>query len=343
MSGPPVPADPAVQSTQSFTITELNPGLQYYVGIITYDDAGLNSGISNIPRGFTRGITAPVTDSIAVNSVDSLVTLYAGQVESYLTVDYQFVLDTDIGFSNPVYGSGTKSGSDVFAAYDNLLENIYYYWRCRAIANDLSDTSSWSSISDFMVVNFATEETVEPQGGFIPISPLSSALLDISHPTLVVSNLNDNPNTYRFEISLDSSYWGDLTAASPDIEQGLDGRTVWRVEDRLSSGRYYWRAQVNGTIYSSIAYFEIMPRSHVFPNPFRPYETSFVTFAEIPANHKVTITTVSGAVVTTLSGNAAGDDIIWEGTNESNNQVSSGVYLWYVEGTELNGKLIIIR
>jgi len=346
VSNPPIPADPDLQSTQSFTITGLNPGVQYYAAIMTYDESGNGSGISNVPRDYARGIISPTNDSIAVDSADSLVTLYAGQVESYMTVDYQFALDTDINFGDPYFAAGTESGSDVYATYSDLLENTNYYWRCRAISSTLSDTSSWSSTENFLILNFSTEETEEeedPQGEFAPLAPLSSATLDIAHPTLVVSNFSEAANLYRFEITTDSLYWGDLVALSPEIEQGDNGRTTWYVEERLSSGRYYWRAQVNNSIYSSTAYFEVLPNSHVFPNPFRPYETSYVTFVEIPANHDVVISTVSGTIVKTLTGNAAGDDITWDGTNESNNQVSSGVYLWYIEGTELHGKIIVIR
>jgi hypothetical protein len=345
VSGPPSPADPSVHSTQSFTISGLNPGYQYYAAIMTYDEAGNGSGVSNDPRGYARGIVAPVTDSASLNTTDSLVTLFSGPVESYLTVDYQFALDVDNGFSDPILETGVENGGNIYAVYDDLLENTNYYWRCRAISDNLSDTSNWSTVRNFLIVDFSSDidEEEDPQGGFAPLAPLSSASLNISHPTLVISNLNEDPNTYRFEISTDSSDWNNLSAVSSDIEQGDNGKTIWRVDDRLSSGRYFWRAQVNGALYSSTAHFEILPNSHVFPNPFRPYETSYVTFVDIPINHNVTISSVSGTIVKTLAGNAEGNDIIWDGTNESNNPVSSGVYLWFIEGTELHGKLIVIR
>ena len=52
--------------------------------------------------------------------------------------------------------------------------------------------------------------------------------------------------------------------------------------------------------------------------------------------------TVSGELVKKLS-SETGDDISWDGTNESGFHVASSVYLWYVENTDYKGKFILIR
>ncbi len=51
---------------------------------------------------------------------------------------------------------------------------------------------------------------------------------------------------------------------------------------------------------------------------------------------------VSGNVVKRWANNN-GEDIHWDGTNESGNPVASGTYLWFVENTDQKGKLIILR
>jgi hypothetical protein len=37
------------------------------------------------------------------------------------------------------------------------------------------------------------------------------------------------------------------------------------------------------------------------------------------------------------------DEIQWDGTNAAGQPVASGVYLWTIDGTLLQGKIIVIR
>jgi len=52
--------------------------------------------------------------------------------------------------------------------------------------------------------------------------------------------------------------------------------------------------------------------------------------------------TVSGAPVYNLQ-NITGGELDWNGLNQSGQAVSSGLYIWYIEGSSIKGKLVIIR
>jgi predicted membrane-bound dolichyl-phosphate-mannose-protein mannosyltransferase len=67
-----------------------------------------------------------------------------------------------------------------------------------------------------------------------------------------------------------------------------------------------------------------------------------VTFVSVPIHANLLILTASGNVVRQWVDDS-GEDIIWDGTNQSGNAVASGVYLWFVEGTDVSGKLVVIR
>ena len=111
---------------------------------------------------------------------------------------------------------------------------------------------------------------------------------------------------------------------------------------------YYWRAGVNNCDFSQAGSFTIAassssaPVTYVYPNPFRPADGNPATFSDIPANSELLIMTVSGDLVKHWL-NTDGDDIVWNGTNSNGDQVSSGVYLWFVGTSGVSGKLIVVR
>lgn len=69
-----------------------------------------------------------------------------------------------------------------------------------------------------------------------------------------------------------------------------------------------------------------------FPNPLRPaLGESAMAFARLPANARIRIYTVKGAVIKELSADAAGGSS-WDGTNQSGADAASGVYFALVKG-----------
>jgi len=51
---------------------------------------------------------------------------------------------------------------------------------------------------------------------------------------------------------------------------------------------------------------------------------------------------VSGSTVRQWS-NIVSDEFRWDGTNESGDRVASGTYLWFVEGTNMSGKIVLVK
>lgn len=90
----------------------------------------------------------------------------------------------------------------------------------------------------------------------------------------------------------------------------------------------------------------------VAPNPWVPKggrvatgtPEGGITFTNIPANSELFIYTVSGNLVarSQLSGLSTA---IWDGRNDNNVDVASGVYIWVLKSDEAtkSGKLIIVR
>ncbi len=342
VADPPLPTDPDIQATQGHTIYGIDPGVYYYFAMKTYDEANNPSPLSNIAESYAKGIAPPVTDSVSLDTATVEIFLFVNQVQSYLNLVYQYELDLDEHFESPVIKEGSLGGSQVYATYDNIQDNQRYYWRCRALSDNGSDTSAWSLTDNFIFTEMSIEHEDTTDAVFSPIAPLANAQLTTSYPTLIISNLDDNPNIYRFEISDDSTFSGPLMAASDDVDQDSSGQTLWKVDQPLEAGNYFWRAKVNGGSYSEISSFSIMPQTHVYPNPFVLSNGIPATFTEVPAGVNLTLTTVSGTIVKRWL-NSDGSDISWNGTNDSGQQVASGVYLWYIEGTGTDGKLVVIK
>jgi hypothetical protein len=86
--------------------------------------------------------------------------------------------------------------------------------------------------------------------------PLSGSTVSDSQPTLTVLNSarsGSEAPTYLFQVSPDSSF-AVLVAQSPQVPEASGGRTSWKVDRALSSGRYFWRARARaGTTESSFS------------------------------------------------------------------------------------------
>jgi len=175
------------------------------------------------------------------------------------------------------------------------------------------------------------------------VEPASGSVQRTRRPTLVVANFDtSSSNYYDFELAEDSSFF-DLVASSPAVTQQEGATTSWQVEEPLESGQlYFWQVTANDEYFSSIYNFMVEPAVYAYPNPFRMSEATQVTFTEIPAGSNLRLLTVSGGEVRRWSNNT-GDDIVWDGTNKSGHPVGSDTYLWFVEGTDMQGKLVVIR
>ncbi|SYZ73068.1 hypothetical protein TRIP_C21183 [Candidatus Zixiibacteriota bacterium] len=232
------------------------------------------------------------------------------------------------------------SGTSQSLTISGLQPGTVYYLGIKAAdavgnISNLSNIVSCQSQVDLSLGNDETEVAL--------FYPSTGDILNTSHPTLTVTNVNNiDTNRYYFQVAADSSFVSPV-AASPPIPQQTGSRTSWKVDGRLTSGvNYYWRAKVNQNNFSPAAVFSIHPETHAFPNPFKPVRGQVATFTDIPDNSDLLIMTVTGGTVRHWTKITSGE-VIWDGTNEAGLPVGSGTYLWYIEGSGNSGKLLLIR
>ncbi len=265
-----------------------------------------------------------------------------GTVASY-TIRYSPAQITEGNWSSTeMYANSPPplgAGSDQTLTMSGLEPGIVFY-----VAIQATDSAgNPSPISN--VISAEAKITVAAGDDDIPelASPADDSVLGSSQPTLIVANVNnDLNNVYYFQVSSDPIFV-PIEAISPPIPQESGYTTAWRVDVRLEADLpHYWRVRVNTNPYSEPRSFLVSPRTYAYPNPFVLSAASQVSFVEVAQGARLILTTVAGDIVRHWI-NDSGNEIIWDGTNESGNPISSGTYLWYVEDTDIRGKLIVVR
>lgn len=349
------PTPQAAGSSESFTITGLNQAQVYYFALRVIDEDGNMSGLSNVVSATPADLTppAPIMDlSAETGPLNGNISLSwtapgddnnSGMVSAYL-IKYssQMINSTnwDLATVYEEYVIPQPPGSRQAVVMEGLTPGERYYIGIKAYDDCLncSDLSNVEAcVAGFDIVLDIDGEDVEPVG------PSPNAVLHSSHPMLAVTNITTTTdNVYYFEVAADS-FFMNLTAISPPIAQMGGDITSWKVDGALQSDEtYYWRAKANSNSYCATSAFMVQPSPHAYPNPFKLSETDEVRFAEVPDGANVVLMSVSGSTVRQWS-NVGEDDLSWDGTNESGDMVASGTYLWFVEGTDLSGKIVLMK
>jgi hypothetical protein len=159
IAAPNPPAPLPAGSRQSITITGLGRGLPNYFAMKSYDEAGVASSLSNVIRKFSGGIITPSLRRAAIDTAQVAATLKADTVVAGMRVKYQFALDISNAFSAPVISVDSLIDSLAFVTYPNLDRGVRYYWRCRALAQNFSDSSLWSLPDSFSIQGIAGNDT----------------------------------------------------------------------------------------------------------------------------------------------------------------------------------------
>jgi hypothetical protein len=230
----------------------------------------------------------------------------------------------------------TAGGAESFTV-TGLDPATTYFFAMKSV--DKAD--NWSAMSN--VVQRTTLGIVSNVNDYPdPRLPTNGAVVPTTHPTLVVENATtESIASYLFEIATDSFFVGMVETGSRPA--GSDGTTSYKVTKSLSAGRtYYWRSHGDTFPYSPRSAFTVQPVPHAYPNPFMASEVGAVTFADLPSGSTLTILAIDGSPVRIWTG-TSGQDILWDGRNESGHAVSSGTYLWYLTDSEARGKIIVIR
>jgi hypothetical protein len=213
-----------------------------------------------------------------------------------------------------------------------------YYFAIKSV----DEAGNYSTLSN--VFSATTSLTLEESDDSVNIvSPASGAILNMTQPTLVVENINQQAgNYYLFEVSLDPDLSEIVVSSGPSDQQG-SSETTWQVSEPLVNGTtYYWRVTANDTLFSDILTFTVRLGAFAYPNPFYLASATEVIFTNVPAGKDLIIMTVSGREVR-IWANTSGNDIAWNGANDSGNPVASDTYLWFVTETNIKGKIVVIR
>jgi hypothetical protein len=247
-----------------------------------------------------------------------------------------------------------QPGREETFVVSGLDDATQYYFAIRTA----DEVPNWSPLSPVVCRRtLASGQTAVP-------NPISNLEVTAAAPTVLTlrwtspdNGAGGNAFLYVVQYSKDSSTAENLSQATAatgvprpgpigSIESfavsGLDPSEVYYFSVRSCNVDFVWSELSN--IASDTTLLSGAPEdiAYAYPNPFNPAENSTVTFANIPANSDLSIRSVSGYIVREWMNNS-GEDILWDGTNESGNAVASGVYSWYIHGTEISGKLIIIR
>jgi hypothetical protein len=342
---------------QSLTVTGLEKGRQYFLAVRAVDNRGLTSPLATAGPVFAAGIAPPEYRSPTGSVNDSSVALNCDTVFSYLSpLVYEFQVSDNRDFQPYGRVLGIEQGDGtVHADFEGLDPDSWHFTRCRAY-NDASGTySDWSNTWQF---NLQGESTRVPPAP-VPHSPENGETVSGLTPVLEVLNavdLDGDRLTYEFELYDNTD--GPLLAQSGSVPESPES-TAWTVPDSIceNTRRYAWRARAfDGLAYSDwtdltvFIAFEAgtgglsapLNQTHPDRNPFLPARDSDVRFVNVPDGASLLLTSLDRGVVRRWS-NVTTGEITWDGTNESGYAVSSGVYPWYVEGTGVKGKLILIR
>ncbi|SYZ72524.1 hypothetical protein TRIP_C20639 [Candidatus Zixiibacteriota bacterium] len=352
VTGEPSPKSSGLSET--FTVTGLQNGTLYYFAIKTADEVPNWSGLSNIPSKSTLDQIPPASiqdlSGIPGNNAGEIILFWSATGDdgySGLAASYQLKYGTSQiteanWSSSQTYANlpaPLAAGNLQTITMSGLTPGQSYYMAMKAC----DDAENTSTISNLLSCTAKEGVLADDEYQAQPVSPAPGELLRSSHPTLVVQNVTSlSSNYYSFEVAADS-YFIDIIALSPPVPQGEGAVTSWKISERLAVDQiYYWRAKANTFPYSKIASFAVQPTAHAYPNPYNPAVAAGVTFTDLPDGADLILMSVSGSTIREWS-NVNGNELAWDGTNQSGRSVSAGTYLWFVRNSNMKGKLVIIK
>jgi len=173
----------------------------------------------------------------------------------------------------------------------------------------------------------------------------TAAAYDIRYDTVLITSAS-----WNFATSLDDSPVPEVAGTPQSFETDrISSTRTWYFAIKAVDEANNWSVMSN--VDSAVAHINLRLEfeedvdqlsTYTYPNPFQPSETAGVTFANIPDNSNLLVLSISGSVVRRWTG-ITGGTVIWNGTNQSGNPVASAIYLWFIEGTNIKGKLVVKR
>ncbi|MFZ5979271.1 MAG: fibronectin type III domain-containing protein [Candidatus Zixiibacteriota bacterium] len=320
------------QTESSYDISGLEDGATYYWRVRAYNQCGWGSW--SITSSFTTFSFA--TQTFQIYDIEVLNITNTSAVIEWKTTEEAYA-QVQYG-TDATYGSATPFEDTIMihsVTISSLEPETEYHFRI--VGYNADDSLSISVDSTFITRSTVSGGSDGLEGDYLNV-------YNQTRPVLRVFNYSTSPdNLYYFELAGDSNFVS-IEATSTAILQESSKTTSWEVPFELETDHvYYWRANVNNEIYSPIYAFTVVPKVFAMPNPYRPTSDQPLIFANVPVGASLVIKTVSGNEVIRRWTNHSGGDITWDGTNSAGNQVASHAYLWYIENSDTQGKIIVLR
>ena len=236
--------------TTSWSPSELIDETRYYWRVRAYDEKAYSAwstgsffvNLVNDPPGMPTihnpGQSSEVTTLRPVLSVNPCTDAELDQI----TYDYEVYSEENL-FNLISSINGAKSSWQVNT---DMIDNLNYYWRVRAV-DEHGAASDWSSVVSFFV-NTANDKPGAPTLN----NPVSGGTVNSLTPQLSINNSVDHDNdsiNYEFELYSDKNL--SHKVASYNTFQG-DMITFWDVENELTDKTtYYWRAMASDGLLGS--------------------------------------------------------------------------------------------
>lgn len=343
------------QTSYTFT-TELDYGKSYKWAVATY-----NSG--SIVSSWYEGSFTIIGNSNAVLHLsspanNSTIVGYTPTFRWYLTGNASSVNHFRLTYSR-------AENFDPLVTEVEITSDSYF-----EITNDLvpGSTYRWKVEVSYDGTNYETQSATyvfHTPAGTSPVVPIVGSPVDG-----VVVNENNTILSWYIPVQSESqlSYTVEVSD-NPDFTNPSSFNNLNELQfetTNLAPGEYYWRVKSsNGTeesIYSSSAKFnvdgivevddnEIQPIVYSleqnYPNPFNP--TTTIKFS-LPESHFVSIKIYNmlGQEVRTLVNeqrNEGNHSIIWNGKDNSGNQLASGTYIYRIKAGDFTStkKMILLK
>jgi hypothetical protein len=338
-----------------FTVSGLTSNTQYSFSIFAKDEVpnwtakGSTSWIRVTTRANNNCPTSPSPnlpgDGDTILGVRPMLTISnSADVDGDVLV-YDFKVCSDSQMTNLVADTTDilqGEGITYWQVNVDLPDESWCWWEARSY--DGICHSDWSGNRKFYVKKWIAEvDDSQPDLK----GPGNGEVLTNVRPTLEVYSITGFDSLwYYFQIESDSQF------TSPVQSEGVfegDPITSWTVSSVLSAGNYCWRVRAfdgsKFSLWSETGKFTLAPQIYAYPNPFKPSAgDERVVFNNIPIASNIRITTLNGEIVRKFT-NTQDSQIVWDVKNQKNEDVASGVYLYFVDfpGGSTSGKIIVIR
>ncbi len=333
-----------VNNTQyTFTI-DLTYGQKYYWAVASTDASGNESSYSSdsftLVGGSNSGtpiLTNPIGGVTVYSTTQTLSWYFNGTTTGIQGYDVHYSKTGFLSDDNTV--SSALSSTSQSVNLTGLTPGATYSWKVRAYYGGTT-YSNYSSTETF-TVDPGSSSPVQP----IPGSP-NNVVITTDSPTFswILPVQSNSEQTYELVYSTSPDFANskvveDIRSPFAQIKDLQSGQTFyWKVRSKNSNGKYSDYSRPASFVTDKITSAEKVeiPKNFSlkqnYPNPFNP--STIIEFA-LPREEfvKIKIYDMLGREVKTLTNSmfeAGVHKLLWDGTDNAGNKVSSGAYIYKI-------------